>query len=386
MKKQLIISCLLAACSICAFADETTVVVNGATLSYTADAGHNATITGATELPDDGILIIPDTFRVEGTKYTVIAIEEGAFNGESETAPDLKAVAIPTYVTNIGENAFHGCTNLEWVVVRNTDPKNNVSVGTSAFPNFTTGTAKLYVHDQFWGSVKVNTSGMVVNPPDFDKWKTYFAEENIYPYAAVNLDPKDKDAFYGTIYFGSYAFDVAWPEGVQAYTAATADGSSLNMNAIHRVGETLTIPADNGVVLRRPRVDEEDNISFILLTPTAKAESEYIVGNVFQGYENYGESVLGGAPSYVLYGDANHGVGFYQYGGATYQAFRAFYHPSSPSGAPARISLNFNHSEQTTGVNNVQSDNVQCTKEIRDGQLYLMYEGRMYDVQGQIVK
>ena len=381
MKKQLIISCLLAACSICAFADETTVVVNGATLSYTAVAEHNATITGATELPDDGILIIPDTFRVENTKYTVTAIGANAFKDNT----DLNAVAIPTYVTNIYGNAFFGCTNLAWVVVRNTDPKQGetITIGEQAFPDFSSGSAILYVHDQYWGSVKVNSSGMVVGDDDFGAWENYFAEENIHPYAAVNLDPKDKDAFYGTIYFSRYAFDVAWPEGVQAYTA-TANSSSLNMNAISRVDETLTIPADNGVVLRRPRVDEDDNISFILLTSTAKTASEHIDGNVFEGYQNYSEDVED--PSYVLYGDANHGVGFYKYSGSKYQAFRAFYHPSSPFGAPARISLNFNHSEQTTGVNNVQSDNVQCTKVIRDGQLYLMYEGRMYDVQGQIVK
>ena len=39
-----------------------------------------------------------------------------------------------------------------------------------------------------------------------------------------------------------------------------------------------------------------------------------------------------------------------------------------------------------TGIDNVQSDNVQCTKVIRDGQLYLMYKGQMYNVQGQEVK
>ncbi len=35
------------------------------------------------------------------------------------------------------------------------------------------------------------------------------------------------------------------------------------------------------------------------------------------------------------------------------------------------------------GVEEVQRDKVQSTKVLRDGQLYLMYEGRMYDVQGK---
>ena len=374
MKKIVLISCLLAASSLCLFAE--TIDANGATLSYSADAEHKVTITGATALPEDGILIIPDTFRVEDTKYTVTAIGDGAFNGKAA----LKAVAIPTFVTNIGESAFSDCSNLEWVVVRNTDPKNNVSIGTSAFPDFRSGSTLLYLHDQYWGAVKLNTSGAVIGL-DFGDWLNYFADANIHPYAAVNPDPKNQDAFYGTIYFATYAFTVAWPEGVQAYTA-TAEGNSLNMNAIPRVSEILTIPADNGVLLRRERANEEDNISFILLTPTQKSESEHMAGNVFRGYENNNVTVL--APSYVLYGDKNHGVGFYRFGGATYQAFRAFYHPVSANNAPARISLNFNHSGQTTGVEKVSAELGGSGKTIRNGQLIILRDGREYNAQGQL--
>ncbi len=51
--------------------------------------------------------------------------------------------------------------------------------------------------------------------------------------------------------------------------------------------------------------------------------------------------------------------------------------PTSEAGVVAK---------QTTGVEDVQTDSVQCTKVLREGQLYLMYKGRMYDVRGQIVK
>ncbi len=373
MKKIVLISCLLAASSLCLFAE--TIDANGATLNYSADAEYKATITGATALPEDGILIIPDTFRVGENKYTVTAIGVSAFNGTTA----LKAVAIPTFVTNIGENAFAGCSNLEWVVVRNTDPKNKVTIDASAFPDFTSGSALLYLHDQYWGAVKLNNSGAIIGP-DFEDWLDYFADANIHPYAAVNIDPKTQDAFYGTIYFATYAFTVAWPEGVQAYTA-TAEGNSLNMNAIPRVSETLTIPADNGVLLRRERANEEDNISFILLTPTETA-SAHIAGNVFGGYENNNVTVL--APSYVLYGDKTHGVGFYRFGGAKYQAFRAFYHPASANNAPARFSLNFNHSGQTTGVEKVSAELGGSGKTVRNGHLIILRDGREYNAQGQL--
>jgi len=42
--------------------------------------------------------------------------------------------------------------------------------------------------------------------------------------------------------------------------------------------------------------------------------------------------------------------------------------------------------ENTMGVANVQSDKGQGTKVMRDGQIYLMYKGTMYNVQGQKVK
>ena len=107
-----------------------------------------------------------------------------------------------------------------------------------------------------------------------------------------------------------------------------------------------------------------------------------MAGNVFRGYENNNVTVL--APSYVLYGDKNHGVGFYRFGGATYQAFRAFYHPVSANNAPARISLNFNHSGQTTGVEKVSAELGGSGKTIRNGQLIILRDGREYNAQGQL--
>jgi len=42
------------------------------------------------------------------------------------------------------------------------------------------------------------------------------------------------------------------------------------------------------------------------------------------------------------------------------------------------------HPNATQDLDKVQSDNVQSRKVLRDGQLYLMYKGRMYDVQGRM--
>ncbi|MBO6307077.1 MAG: hypothetical protein J6M55_06185 [Paludibacteraceae bacterium] len=47
--------------------------------------------------------------------------------------------------------------------------------------------------------------------------------------------------------------------------------------------------------------------------------------------------------------------------------------------------IRFSYMPVAQGIENVQRTDVQCTKVIKDGKLYLMYKGQMYDVQGRIV-
>lgn len=72
--------------------------------------------------------------------------------------------------------------------------------------------------------------------------------------------------------------------------------------------------------------------------------------------------------------------------------FRAFFNvttgvSSSPirRGMPAALRI-VENSNTTTDVDHVQRDDAQCTKVMRDGQLYLLHNGRMYNVQGQMIK
>jgi hypothetical protein len=39
-----------------------------------------------------------------------------------------------------------------------------------------------------------------------------------------------------------------------------------------------------------------------------------------------------------------------------------------------------------TGLGDVQGDNIKATKVLINGQLYIMYNGTMYNVQGQFVR
>ena len=69
-------------------------------------------------------------------------------------------------------------------------------------------------------------------------------------------------------------------------------------------------------------------------------------------------------------------------------ANRAYLTDLTPSVAPApgRKHVRMPIQRIAADIEKVQGDDAQCTKLIRDGQLYLLYNGTMYNVQGQIVK
>ena len=94
---------------------------------------------------------------------------------------------------------------------------------------------------------------------------------------------------------------------------------------------------------------------------------------------------------YVLSGKSHDesvsGVGFYKIYGNTLKAHKAYVkYAGGPSSAPKRMRFVFENEQTTTGVEDVQSDNVQSTKVIENGVLYIIKNGVKYNAQGQIVK
>lgn len=88
------------------------------------------------------------------------------------------------------------------------------------------------------------------------------------------------------------------------------------------------------------------------------------------------------------------GVAFYQVldGSCSLGAYRAYlscgYNANAPKpGMPPRKSMRIVfRTDETTGLGDVQGDNVKGTKVIEDGQLYIKYKGTKYNVQGQKVR
>ena len=92
-----------------------------------------------------------------------------------------------------------------------------------------------------------------------------------------------------------------------------------------------------------------------------------------------------GAESGTVYGyDATNGDFVQVTGdGVSIDAFRAYIVISGGAALAPRLRVTIHNAP--TAVENVQSENIQGTKVLRDGQLYIKYNGTMYNVQGQKV-
>jgi hypothetical protein len=200
-------------------------------------------------------------------------------------------------------------------------------------------------------------------------------------YASLNvgitakLDPVNDDVYYSTFYDGSRQLQL--PANVEAYTA-TVSGDKMLLKKVAVPGDIL--PAATAVVLRASQAD------FTLIPSAASPVS--VENNALRGTD-----VNMGVPSdhcYVLSG-ADGFVGFYPLSAPyTLTAHKAFIDldnlPGGANSAPRRLRFVFSEEQTATGIEDVQGDNVQSTKVLENGVVYIIKNGVRYNVQGQIVK
>ncbi|MBQ8705498.1 MAG: hypothetical protein IJ548_04270 [Paludibacteraceae bacterium] len=192
---------------------------------------------------------------------------------------------------------------------------------------------------------------------------------------AAKQDPDDAGLYYSTFFDSSRKFTL--PAGTEAY-AATISGEDMILNKVAEGGQI--IPADNAFILK-------SNSASVTLTPTDDAPVSVSVANSLHGTDS---EMAAPANCYVLSGHSTDysvtGVGFYQFSG-TLPAHKAYLTVSGGAAyAPKRLRFVFNQGQTATGVENVQDDNVQSTKVLRDGQLIIQRGDKEYNAQGQIVK
>ena len=194
---------------------------------------------------------------------------------------------------------------------------------------------------------------------------------------AAKEDPLHPGVYYSTFYHSGA--DYTLPAGVEAYKAVI-DNEALKLTKVAVAGQS--IPAGNAVILK-------SDIQNYTLTASAATSSTFD-DNSLQGVDVatvVSSVVPSGSTCYVLSGNSTNGVGFFTFASdKTLGAHKAYVVIGSGSGAPKRLRFVFEGENSTTGISNVQGDNVQSTKVIENGVLYLMYNGAKYNVQGQIVK
>lgn len=191
----------------------------------------------------------------------------------------------------------------------------------------------------------------------------------------ANQDPNRTSDYYSTFYHSAIQYSL--PEGTQAYIA-TLDGDALNLTKIAQAGDVL--PADNAVILKASG-------SSITLTPSDADPVTFDATNNLRGVD---EATAAPSNCYVLSGRSSDnsviGVGFYLFTG-TIPAHKAYVViGGGGAGAPKRLRFVFNETNTATDTDQVQRDEVQSTKVLRNGQLIIIRGDKEYNAQGQMIK
>lgn len=201
------------------------------------------------------------------------------------------------------------------------------------------------------------------------------AEEQV----PTNADPENPSYHYSTFFHSTQNYALK-NDGTTAFVADLS-GSDLVLTEI--ANGTQVIPANTAVILRKTGSADP-----VVLTPTEENGVSFSAHNSLEGVDAItAVTSIDGLTTtncYVLSGSVQHGVGFYRILGSELKAHKAYVkYAGLQTNAPKRMRFVFN---TATGVDQVPSDQVQSTKELRDGQLIIIKNGVRYNAQGQIVK
>ena len=301
---------------------------------------------------------------------------------------DITSLSLPDGLTAIPSEAFIGCTGLTTVTI----PASVTSIGADAFLGCESVT-DVYCYpkaaDLDWND---HFTDDFIEYPAIETRCHVFADEYLEYIArysqgdgvnvtfmndleavavSTNEDPQNAGAVYYSTYYNS-AKKYILPAGCEAYTALLS-GDALTLTKIAVGGQT--IPNGAAVILK------SESASVTLLPTETDPVSYNEATNSLQGVD---DAIAAPTNCYVLSCE-NNLVGFYHYTASMLNPHKAYviYTPNSGNQAPHRLRFAF---ETATGVENVQGDNVQSTKVIENGVLYIIKNGVKYNAQGQVVK
>ena len=185
-------------------------------------------------------------------------------------------------------------------------------------------------------------------------------------------------------------FDVpSLPDGVQAYNLTNNGDETIWANEVN------ALEADKPVLIiaaaGEHKFVSEEGASDDISGKTGTFANGALIGT-YTTIDPLAEQT-GSAYNYVL-NNGTYGVAFYQVldDGCSVPPYRAYlscaYNANVPqAGMPSRKSMRIVfHTKETTGLGEVQGDNVQSTKVFENGVLYIKHNGIKYNIQGQLCK
>ena len=200
----------------------------------------------------------------------------------------------------------------------------------------------------------------------------------------TKTDPENPGVYYSTFYSSNYSYKLM-NDGTEAFIAKIS-GGDLVLTQIAE-GEQV-IPAGTAVIFRKTgssipvglRDTQENNTSF------DPADNDLEGVNVATPVTDIPGLTVDNC--YVLSGKSHDetvsGVGFYKIYGNTLKQHKAYVkYAGSSNNAPKKMRFVYG---QATGIEDVQGNNVQSTKVIENGVLYIIRDGKTYNAMGQMVK
>ena len=334
-------------------------------LPYTAEVNAIYPITRT------GTLVIPEEALYIHNMYTITGIGANAYKDSTR----FTTVMMPQAVKLIKEGAFRNCTGVEKVYFLWDDP--TVVTWADAdqgldFKTAASGNTKIFVPEDRLDAYKAWAPA----------WASCMIGADILDITATG-DPNNNLRHYRTFY-DSQA-DYLLPPSVWAY-AGYVSGDEFILRSVAFDGEIL--PRGTAVVL-------ESETPTYRLIPVGNDAPLYAGPNDLIGTDvsilrtsvgNNGENVYVLGKQATVGGNLQVGMGMYRYTGDYLGAHKAYMIVGGTSGAPTRARFLFRKEEQTTDVENIQENNVQCTKILRNGQLIILKDGKEYNAMGQLVK
>ena len=169
------------------------------------------------------------------------------------------------------------------------------------------------------------------------------------------------------------------------YTLATLTGSEDRGSLIHLNFDNATTIVAGKPYLFKPGTNVAagttiENVTIKNLAPSVDGDELMHFQGTFNATTLTGSNVRFVGDDDYLYSPAD--------GGTNMGAFRCYFTiPSgSSAGMPGKRARIIFGEQTATGISDVQSDQVQSTKVLRDGQLFIIRDGRTYNAQGMLVK